>query len=342
MPGEDGRKFAGMRSRRPAFTAGAGIGPHPTPGGGMAEWDLLDAIRDAMHRTLATPVLDIAYTEEGPSDGPAVVLLHGWPSDVHDWDGVVPALAARGFRVLVPWLRGFGPTRFRDPETPRSGQQAALGADLRDFLDGLGIDSALLAGYDWGGRAACVTAALWPARVRGLVSITGYNIQDIASAGRPASAEQEARYWYQWYFHTLRGIEGLTANRRALARLLWRMWSPHWAFDDPEFDATATSFDNPDFVAVTIQSYRHRYAMAAGDPALDDLERRLALQPSIAAPTIVLHGAEDGVMPPELSAHAHTHFTGAYDRRVVPVAGHFLPREAPETVVSAILALGSG
>ncbi len=295
-----------------------------------------------MPRNIRTPTLDIAYLEYGPGDGPAVVLLHGWPSDVHDWDGAAPSLAAAGYRVLVPWLRGFGPTRFLDPQTPRSGQQAALGADLRDFLDALGVREALLAGYDWGGRAACVAAALWPERVRGLVTINGYNIQDIARAARPAPAAQEHRYWYQWYFHTERGRAGLAQNRRDIARLLWRQWSPNWAFDDTEFEATAASFDNPDFVDVTIQSYRHRYAGAPGDPAYDELERRLAAQPAIAVPAIVLHGACDGVGPPEQSENAARHFGARYERKVVPVAGHFLPREAPMAVVEAVRALGDG
>ena len=179
-----------------------------------------------MQCTIRTPHLDIAYLEAGPPDGPPVILLHGWPSDVHDWDGVAPPLADAGYRVLVPWLRGFGPTRFLDAATPRSGQQAALGADLRDFMDALNIDSALLGGYDWGGRAACVVAALWPQRARGLVTINGYNIQNIPLAGRPAEAAQEHRYWYQWYFHTERGRAGLARNRRDVARLLWRLCRP--------------------------------------------------------------------------------------------------------------------
>ena len=290
-----------------------------------------------MHKVTRTPALEIAYLESGPSDGPPAILLHGWPSDVHDWDAVARALAADGWRVLVPWLRGFGPTRFLDPATPRSGQQAALGADLRDFMDALGIKSALLAGYDWGGRAACVAAALWPERVRALVSITGYNIQHIASAGRPASAAQEHRYWYQWYFQTERGRAGLAQNRDDIARLLWRLWSPNWDFDDATFAATAPSFANPDFVAVTIQSYRHRYANAPGDPAYDALEQRLADRPPITIPTIVLHGACDGVGPAQQSEGHARHFTGRYERRVVPRAGHFLARESPEAVVQAIM-----
>ena len=265
-----------------------------------------------------------------------MILLHGWPSDPHDLDGVAPPLAADGCRVLVPWLRGYGPTRFLDAATPRSGQQAALGADLRDFMDALGLGQAVLGGYDWGGRAACVVAALWPERVRGLVSITGYDIQNIAAAGQPAAAAQEHRYWYQWYFHTERGRAGLTQNRRDIARLLWRLWSPNWQFDDATFDATAASFDNPDFVEVTIQSYRHRYGNAPGDPAVEQLERQLAAQPPIAVPAIVLHGEADGVGPAAGSAGHARHFTARYERRVVPVAGHFLSREAPDAVVQAV------
>jgi pimeloyl-ACP methyl ester carboxylesterase len=288
-----------------------------------------------MHRTVRTPTLEIAYLEAGPPDGGPVILLHGWPSDPHDWDGVAPELAASGCRVLMPWLRGYGPTRFLGPATPRSGQQAALGADLRDFMDALGIGQAVLGGYDWGGRAACVVAALWPERVRGLVSITGYNIQNIPASARPASATTELRYWYQWYFQTERGRAGLQANRRELSRLLWRLWSPNWHFDDATFERTAASFDNEDFVAVTIQSYRHRYAKAPGDPALEELEARLAAQPAISVPSIVLHGEADGVTPPETSEHAARHFTARYERRLVPLAGHFLSRETPQPVVQA-------
>jgi pimeloyl-ACP methyl ester carboxylesterase len=287
-------------------------------------------------RKVRTSGLDIAYLESGPHDGPPIILLHGWPSDIHDWDAVAPALAEDGYRVLVPWLRGFGPTRFVAETTPRSGQQAALGNDLQEFMDALDLTRASLVGYDWGGRAACVVAALWPERVHGLVSITGYNIQDIPRSGRPAAAGQEHRYWYQWYFHTERGRAGLTRNRRDLTRLLWRLWSPNWQFADATFEATAASFDNDDFVEVTIQSYRHRYGNAPGDPAFEDIERRLAEQPPIAVPTIVLHGACDGVTPPDQSEHADAHFTARYERRVIPSAGHFLSREMPGDVVRAV------
>ncbi|PPQ36305.1 alpha/beta fold hydrolase [Rhodopila globiformis] len=290
-------------------------------------------------QTVRTPVLEIAYLESGPPDGPPVILLHGWPSDVHDYDGVAPPLAAAGFRVLVPWLRGFGPTQFLHPATPRSGQQAALGADVRDFMDALSIPRATLVGYDWGGRAACVVAALWPERVAGLVAITGYGIQDIAAASRPAAAEQEFRYWYQWYFHTRRGRAGLDANRGAIARLLWQLWSPNWRFDEVMFQATAASFDNPDFVDVTIHSYRHRYGNAPGDPAHDALEASLAGQPAIAAPTIVLHGEADGVGPPATSITRDRLFARLLERKLIPRAGHFLSRENPADVVAAVVRL---
>ncbi len=284
-------------------------------------------------------MLEIAYIEAGPADGPPVILLHGWPSDVHDYDEVVPPLAAAGYRVLVPWLRGYGATRFLDPATPRSGQQAALGADVRDFMDALAIPTAVLVGYDWGGRAACVVAALWPQRVAGLVSITGYGIQDIAAASGPASAEQEHRYWYQWYFHTARGRAGLVANRVDLTRLLWRLWSPNWVFDDATLHATTASFDNPDFVDVTIQSYRHRYGNASGDPQYDALEAQLAGRPSIDVPTIILHGEDDGVGLPADSIPRDRLFTNLLERRHIPRAGHFLSRENPQDVVAAVVRL---
>jgi pimeloyl-ACP methyl ester carboxylesterase len=268
-------------------------------------------------------------------------LLHGCPSDVRDWDAVALTLSSNGFRTLVPWLRGFGPTRFLDPLRARSGQQAALGCDLHEFIDALGIERAILAGYDWGGRAACVVAALWPHRVTGLVSITGYNIQDIPAAADPSDPAQEIRYWYQWYFQTERGRAGLKQNRRQIARLLWQLWSPNWAFDDATFDATAASFDNPDFVDVTIHSYRHRYRAAPGDPSYDIREDALARQPRIEVPTIVLHGACDGVVAPDRSDGMRERFGQNYVREVVPMAGHFLPREAPLRIVDAITALAN-
>jgi pimeloyl-ACP methyl ester carboxylesterase len=292
-------------------------------------------------KTARTAILDIAYEESGPADGRPVVLMHGFPDDVHAYDDVAPPLATAGYRVIVPYLRGYGPTRFLDPNTPRSGQQAALGRDLYDLIEALDLKRPILAGYDWGGRAACVVSALWPERVGGLVSITGYNIQSIAGAAQPQSPAAEHRYWYQWYFHTERGVTGLSQNRGPLCRLLWELWSPNYRFDDATYTKTAAAFDNPDFVAVVIQSYRHRYGNALGDPQYEAVEARLATRPSITVPTIVLHGAADGVGPAVNSEGHAQHFTGPYQREVVPVAGHFLPREAPEAVVEAVRELGS-
>jgi pimeloyl-ACP methyl ester carboxylesterase len=286
--------------------------------------------------TLLTATLEIAYEESGPADGRPVVVMHGFPDDVHAYDRVAPALAAFGWRVIVPYLRGYGPTRFRDPATPRSGQQGALGHDLLSLMDGLSLRRAVLAGYDLGGRAACVVAALWPDRVAGLVSITGYNIQNIATALQPASPDTEYRRWYQWYFHTERGHAGLSANRRPFCLKLWELWSPNYRFDEAEYERTAQSFDNPDFVEVVIHSYRHRYGAAEGDPAFEHIEAELAKQPVITVPTIVLHGESDGVSPPRSSERHDRLFTGPYQRRVVPVAGHFLPRESPEALIEAV------
>ena len=291
-------------------------------------------------KTVRTPVLEIAYAESGPAHGPPVVLLHGFPDDIHAYDGVAPPLAAAGYRVLVPYLRGYGPTRFLDPATPRSGEQAALGRDLLDLIDALALDRPILAGYDWGGRAACIVAALWPERVAGLVSVGGYNIQHIASGGRPQSPDAEHRYWYQWYFHTARGVAGLTENRGPLCRLLWELWSPNYRFHDATYAQTAAAFDNPDFVAVVIQSYRHRYGNAAGDPQYAAIEALLDARPPIGVPAIVLHGAADGVGPAAGSEGHARHFAGFYRREVVPVAGHFLPREAPDAMVGAVRELG--
>jgi pimeloyl-ACP methyl ester carboxylesterase len=293
----------------------------------------------AAHKHIRTATLDVAYEESGSADGTPTVLLHGWPYDPRCYDEVVPPLVAAGCRVVVPYLRGFGATCFLSTETLRSGQQAALGNDLRELLDALGIERAVLAGYDWGGRAACIVAALWPERVRGLVTGNGYNIQNIAASVKPVAPEQEHRFWYQYYFHTERGRAGLEQNRRALCRYIWQIWSPDWAFDDATYEKSAVSFDNPDFVAVTVQSYRHRFGYAAGDPALEPIEHPLAAQPAITVPTIVLHGASSGIQPPAGSeAHARL-FAGPYQRRVLPKIGHNLPQEAPRAVADAVLEL---
>jgi len=265
-----------------------------------------------------------------------VVLLHGFPYDVRAYDEVAPALAADGCRVLVPFLRGYGPTRFLSAQAPRSGEQAALGADLLGFMDALGIARAALGGFDWGGRAACVVAALHPARVRCLASCTGYNIQDIAASAEPAPAEQEHRFWYQYYLHSERGRAGLARDRRGLCRLLWRLWSPEWRFDEATFARSAASFDNPDFVDVVVHSYRHRHGLAAGDPACADIEAALALRPMIAVPTINLHGAADGVTPAPATDAQARRFSGPYERRLLPRIGHAVPQEAPGDFLAAM------
>jgi pimeloyl-ACP methyl ester carboxylesterase len=287
---------------------------------------------------IQTSTVDIAYEDSGPTAGPPVLLMHGWPYDPRVYDAVVPPLVAAGCRVVVPYLRGFGATRFLSDTTPRSGQQAALGRDLKEFMDALALKGAVLAGYDWGGRAACIAAALWPEYVRGLVTGNGYNIQDIPNANRPAAPEQELRYWYQFYFHTERGRIGLTQNRRALVRLLWSLWSPNWNFDDAGFERSAPSWDNTDFVEVTIQSYRHRYGNAPGDPALEDIERMLAAQPAISVPTIVLQGDANGVVP-EMWSQYRDKFTGPAEERTFAGVGHNIPAEAPDAVVKAVLDL---
>ena len=285
-------------------------------------------------------VLDIAYLEFGPPDGPPAVLLHGFPYDVRACEAAAVRLAEGGTRCLVPYLRGYGPTRFLDAATPRSGEQAALGADLLAFLDALAIERAVLAGYDWGGRAACVVSALWPDRSAGLVSCgVGYNIQNIPAAGRPVAPEAEQRLWYQYYLHNARGRAGLAENREAFCRLLWRLWSPSWRFDAATFAETARSFDNPDFVDVVVHSYRHRFGLVPSDPTLVEIEARLAGQPRIPVPSIVLLGADDGVTPPPATDTEAGHFTGPYRREIVAGAGHNIPQEAPDAFAAAVRTL---
>jgi len=285
-------------------------------------------------------VLDISYLELGPAQGPVIVLLHGFPYDVHAYDEVWPALVDAGCRCLIPYLRGYGPTRFLDPATLRSGEQAALGADLLALLDALNIQKAVLAGYDWGGRAACVVAALWPERVMGLVSgDPGYNIQDIAAANVPSSPEAERRLWYQYYLHGDRGYAGLAANREAFCRLLWSSWSPDWAFSEATFEASAPAFSNPDFVDVVTHSYRHRFGLVAGDPRYAEIERRLSQRPAIAVPSVVISGATDGVSSRRSDAAAVRGFAGPVRRHVLAGIGHNVPQEAPAAFAQAVLSV---
>ena len=284
-----------------------------------------------------TPVLEVAYEESGDPAGLPVILLHGFPYDVRAYDEVVGPLADAGLRVVVPYLRGFGGTRLRGA-TVRSGQQAALGQDLLDLMDALEIERAIVAGYDWGGRAACIAAALWPERVHGLVSVDGYNVQNIAYSGEPTKPEWEATYWYQYDFHSERGRRGLDLNRDELCELLWRTWSPTWAGAAAAFPASAPSLHNPDFVDVVIHSYRHRFGLAAGDLRYDRLEELIAAEPPIGVPTVVLEGDADGIGGPS-ATEDREYFTGSYEHRVLPGVGHNAPQEAPEEFADAVLAV---
>ncbi len=292
---------------------------------------------------LRTPTLEIAVERHGDPGGFPVVLLHGFPYDPRSYDRVAGPLAASGAFVVVPYLRGYGPTRFRSAETLRSGQQAALATDLRDLIEGLDLMRPIVAGFDWGGRAACVAAMLWPERVGGLVTIGGYNVHDVtAMAGVPEPPDAEARNWYQWYFQNDRGRAGLDRYRRELTRQLWREWSPGWSRDDPDFAATfeasAISFDNPDFVSVVVHSYRVRYGLADGDPAYDESEATIAAQPPITVPTVVIDPTDDPLLPPPTRAEHESRFTRLLDHRRSPV-GHNTPHEDPECLVASILDL---
>ncbi|WP_406456693.1 alpha/beta hydrolase [Streptomyces sp. NBC_01622] len=289
--------------------------------------------------TVRAGVLDIAYFETGPAEGPAVLLLHGFPYDVHSYVDAAPQLAAAGMRVIVPYLRGHGPTRFLDATTPRSGQQAALGADVVALMDALELPRAVLAGYDWGARAANVVAALWPERCAGLVSVNSYLIQDITAAAQPLRPDLEAGFWYFHYFATERGRRGLTANRRDIAEVIWRRNSPEWDFGDTLLDRTAEAFRNEDYVDVVIHSYRHRLGLAPGAPSYGAIERQLACQPGIPVPSITLDGEADGNFPATDGSASAAHFTGPRTHRRVPHAGHNLPQENPAAFTAAVLDL---
>lgn len=297
----------------------------------------MPALAPLLH--VRTPMLDIAYEAHGPKGGEVVILLHGFPYDPRGYDEIAPVVAERGYRVLVPYLRGYGPTRFINAGVMRSGQQAALAKDLLDFMDALSIETATLVGYDWGGRAACIVAALWPERVRGLVTGDGYNIQDIAASTRPRAPEKEHRLWYQFYLHTQRGVDGLTANRREFCQLLWALWSPSWAEGQSLYGNTAPSFDNPDFVEVVVHSYRHRFMYAPGDPALESIEQALVQPPPISVPSISLCGADDGVGPAPVEDEDLGLFSGFYRREVLAGVGHNIPQEAPRATLEAIFEL---
>lgn len=292
-----------------------------------------------MQKVIDAGDLSVTYEETGDAAGWPVLLFHGFPYDVRSYAEVAPLLAEKGARVIVPYVRGYGPTRFRKAETPRSGQQAALGADVLDLMDALHIEKAIVGGFDWGMRAAAVAGLFAPERVSGLVLVGGYAIQDIAKANEPRDAEFEYAYWYQWYFHTPRGVNGLRKNRREICRKLWRLWSPTWSRRDAAFEETAPSFDNPDFVDVVIHSYRHRYGNVPGDPRHEEWEKILAKRPPLSVPTISLFGADDTVMTPpaDLKKQQDPHFTGFHDERILAGVGHNLPQESPREFASAVL-----
>ena len=289
-------------------------------------------------KSVATPVLNIGYRESGNPGGMPIILLHGFPDDIHAWDDVAPPLGKAGYRVLVPYLRGFGATRFRDPAAPRMAEQAAIGQDVIDFADALKLERFAVAGFDWGGRAACITAALHENRVRAAVLIGGYTIQNTVAPSPPSSPAAERGIWYQYYFNTERGRAGLQMNRGALCRFLWETWSPTWHFTAETFNRTAPSFDNPDFVDVVIHSYRHRILNAPGEPRFLEMEQRLAERPKVNVRTITLYGADDGIARPAgENPNERNQLPALVARRVIAGAGHFLPRERPDAVSSAIL-----
>jgi pimeloyl-ACP methyl ester carboxylesterase len=296
-------------------------------------------------RTVRTDTLQVGYLEAGPVDGDVVLLLHGFPYDVHSYSEVIPALAQAGLRVITPYLRGHGPTRSLGSSAATSGEQAALGRDVVELMDALDIDRAVFAGYDWGGRAGCVAAALWPERCTGLVSVNGYLIQDITAADIPIRPDLEAGFWYFWYFTTARGVAGLRANARGIAEVIWRRNSPAWAFDDAILDRAAQSFDNPEYVDVVIHSYRHRLGLAAGHAAYAHLQDQLAALPPITVPAVTLDGMADGNFPATDGSGSAAHFTGPRAHHQVSSAGHNLPQEAPTPFVEAVievLRLGAG
>jgi len=288
----------------------------------------LGEMREAAESTVRAGVLDVAVERRGVQGGWPVVLLHGFPYDVRCYDEVAAILAESGADVVVPYLRGYGGTRFAAATTMRSGQQAALAHDLAALIDALGLAAPIVAGYDWGGRAACLVSALWPDRVAGLVTVSGYNVQDIQAESKPKPPARERTLWYQYYLHGERGAAGLAAYRADYAQLLWHDWSPTWKFTEQDFQATARSFDNPDFVDVVVHSYRHRFGLVDGDPAYQATEDRIATQPLITVPTAVVDGRHDTVRPPQSREEHAAHFTNLVDYRRID-SGHNPPQENP-------------
>ena len=288
-------------------------------------------------RQVDAGVLDVGYLDAGPNNGPVALLLHGWPYDIHSFGEVVPLLTAAGYRVVVPYLRGYGTTRFLAEETLRNGQQSALARDALALMDALEIETAVLAGFDWGARSADVVAALWPQRCRALVSVSGYLIGSQQANIKPLPPKAELQWWYQFYFGTERGRAGYAKYRRDFAKLIWRTASPKWDFDDATFDRTASSFENPDHVSIVIHNYRWRIGLAEGEPEYDELEQRLAEAPPISVPAITLEGDANGAPHPDPSAYADK-FSGTYSHRTIEGGiGHNLPQEAPQAFFQAIV-----
>jgi pimeloyl-ACP methyl ester carboxylesterase len=303
----------------------------------------LQAIQPGTNTSFATlkqidaGVLNVAYAEAGPVDGRAVLLLHGWPYDIHSYVDVAPLLASAGYRVLVPYIRGYGPTRFLSSETFRNGQPSALAVDTIAFMDALKIEKATLAGYDWGARTANIMAALWPERCKAMVSVSGYLIGSQEAGKLPLPPKAELQWWYQFYFATERGRAGYDKYRHDFAKLIWQIASPKWNFDDATFDRSAASFNNPDHVSIAIHNYRWRLALAEGEPRYDDLEKRLAAAPVIHVPTITLEGDANGAPHPDASSYAKK-FSGKYSHRVIEGGiGHNLPQEAPQAFAQAVI-----
>ncbi|MEV0385066.1 alpha/beta hydrolase [Nonomuraea sp. NPDC050643] len=306
-------------------------------GTAAAALPVLPVSADALKHVKAG-VLDIGYAESGPSGGPVVILLHGWPYDIHSYAGVAPLLAARGYRVIVPYLRGHGATRFLSSRTFRNAQQAAIALDIVALMDALKIDKAVLAGFDWGSRTADIIAALWPGRCKALVSVSGYLITNLEANKKPLPPQAEHAWWYQYYFATERGRLGLEEHRDDFVRLIWTSVSPTWKFDDATFERTAAAFTNPDWVPIVIHNYRWRLSLARGEPRYDAIERRLAAAPKISVPTITLDADLDPFTAAGGGASYRGQFTGAYEHRTLKGVGHNVPQEAPEAFAAAVIA----
>jgi pimeloyl-ACP methyl ester carboxylesterase len=343
--GQDRRSFLGAAAatiasaRLDMLSASASRSPATSPSAATVTWHANNTSFSPL-KQIDAGVLNVGYAEDGPANGPPVVLLHGWPYDIHSFVDVAPLLASAGYRVIVPHLRGHGTTRFLSDQTFRNAQQSVVALDIMALMDALRIDRAILAGYDWGARTANIIAALWPERCRAMVSVNGYLINNLERNKLPLSPKAELGWWYQFYFATDRGRAGYEANRREFAKLIWKNVSPKWEFDDATFDRSAASFDNPDYVGIVIHNYRWRLSLADGDPQHAELERRLAMGPVIAVPTITLDGDSDGVAPATDGTSYAAKFSGRRTHRIVKGAGHNLPQEAPRAFADAVIEVG--